>query len=349
MKIKTSSLSKALSSLSQVIGGKSIAPITNCVRLESSFDTLTIWATNLDSFQSEKIPCDDETDAVCVNHRHLTGCIGFSEETSLVVKDKQLIVTCGKKRTVLSTFDAADFPELPDMKSLKPIGVSCEDLAAGMKSVSGFEVVKDIGRQVLMGTHVVGSPKTLVCEAADGGNAAISTQLLITATFEMLIPFNLSPALVVALGQPDAEMSLSERAVYASHKTGGYWCKQIDGKFPSTTAISGRDFVEIGVIETEALVKELSSCLIFSNPARTPRLDIEFSESGISTVFLGSDSELKNDIAGKFTPYKASVNCASLLKCLKAIGSKCKVFADSDCMMFDGGDLKIYSANLRSA
>jgi|SRR6267154_3670719 len=345
MKIKTSELQAALQSLRPIIGTRLTLPILSCVHIEAKRNRLHITATDLDRWQSCKVGCDGDLEAVCVNFTHLLYSIGIDENTTIKNEGKSLVLKCGQKLAKISVLDAIEFPPLPDSKNDKAQGIACPDLASAIRAVHGFESADEA--RILTNLHINCHAKMLSCEACDGRNGAIYDNPLICADFEALVPNQFADSLAIALGGKDAVLSASTNSIHVKHEIGFYWCKQAEGKFPQTKDIFNRESKPLGELETKSMIQEIESCLPFQDNTKTPIMKVEFSVDGITTFFVGKGSDLKNHFAGAFKPHTARVNANSFLKCLKAFADgKCNVSSDDNRLVFTSGNLKIVSMNI---
>lgn len=351
MKIETKPLREALDLLRPIVKGRTL-PILNCVLLEAKNGQLTITASDIDQFQSERVDCDSDLDALCVNASHLSSCLGAGEYVGLKQGGTFLEIKSDGRVYKLPIHNANEFPAFPESKNHKLQGISCEDLAEGIQSVA-FCAHTNPDRYALMSVHVLSKPKMLLCEACDGGNGAMWERPLICPAFEMLIPSDFASRTADALLCKGSKLKLSDNSAMITHDTGYYYCKQSEAKYPDTSNIRGHKTAPLGELEVKSAVDALESCTRLIDTSKTASGLMTFSKSGLDIYFSSLHGSCSINLPGKFEIHEASVNIQSMLKCFRAIkADKCSILRNDtkdsgEFIALRSGDLGIISMCLR--
>ena len=345
MKLKSKPLLDALKLLRPVTGRS--LPILSCFRIEAVNNGLTVTATDCDQMMTEVIDCEGDLEALCISADWLLNAIA-GETTTLELADKVLTVKGGGNVTKIPTLDAAQFPPPLDDKGDKQIFVSCEDVGAAIKAVRWCES-EDENHGALCGTHILGTPKMLKVNAADGTSGAFWNQPLICASFEVLVPGDFSATLAEAMVRANSELHISDNYITVIHPNGSYRCKQSEYKFPGdgVERLQQEPKTEIGTLTIKPLVDALTVCCHYTKPNTSPVAALLFSGKGIAIEFLGA-AEINADVPGGFKNHGARVNCNALLHCLRGVGSDtCKIYKAESKLVLESGNLCIHSMNLR--
>lgn len=346
MKLDSTPLRSALDLLKPIVKGRTI-PILNCVRLEAKRNRLTITASDIDQFQVAKVECEDDLDALCVNAQHLSCCIPAEGVVQFKSDGKQLEIKHGKSVFKLNIQDSAEFPAMPDTKDCKLQGIVCADLAEGIKAVAWAASQNHLDRPILTAIRVAPKAKMLMVGATDSHELACFDRPLICPVFEMLMPGEFADRASDCLLQKGAELKLSDRAIYITHDSGSYWCKQMEGKYPSTDFVRAFKTSELGAIDVRMTLQALDSCLSLSDPSKTPTALLTFSKNGLDIDFsaLGAASFT---IPGVFKAHECQVNANAFRRSLRAIPEdKCKILCGLEdatkFLSFRCGDLYVVS------
>jgi DNA polymerase III sliding clamp (beta) subunit (PCNA family) len=342
MKVKTALLKSALRDLSTVVCERSTVPLLAYVHL-NTFNDLELSVTDFDQFMMRKIEFDGEIGSICVHFNQFSNVLGDAEFTTIIKEENAIIVKCGSKLSRLSILEAKDFPSMPEM-NFKAIGVSCAELAAGIRAVHGFE---HKNRDPVTSLQIEGTAKSIVCAATDGLQYARHVQLLISAEFKHLIHANFCDNLAYALEGKGATLSCSDSMLYVSADDVEYFCKFTEHKWPDSVAFLTHEFKPIGVIQPETLIAELESCLVFREITKSPVMDVDFEKDKVTTHFTGSGSQLENSIPGEFNPCHCKVNVESFLKCLRRFKEKVNISNSENVIRMDSGDMTIYMGKMR--
>lgn len=348
MKLDSAPLRSALDLLKPIVKGRTI-PILNCVRLEAKRNRLTITASDIDQFQTAKVECEDDLDALCVNAQHLSCCIPAEGIVRFKSSDNQLEIKHGKSVFKLNIQDAAEFPPMPETKDCKLQGIQCKDLAEGIKAVAWAVEPEELISQILTSVHVAPKAKMLTVEATNRKELASFDRPLICPVFEMLLPGDFAARASDCLLQKGAELKLSDRAIYITHDSGSYWCKQMEGKYPATDFVRAFKTSELGAIDVRMTLQALDSCLSLSDPSKTPVALLTFSKDGLDIDFsaLGAASFT---IPGVFKAHECQVSANAFRRSLRAIPEDtCKIMCglegEKPFLSFRCGDLCVWSMN----
>lgn len=344
MKINTKLISGALKDLSPLAKSRSSNVFSGLVKIETH-DRMKLSCSDGDQFMTREIEFSGEIATIALNLNQFLYSLGEAEETTILQETGCIIVKCGQKVSRLQTMDAAEFPAMPELSNFNAIGLNCMDIASGIRCVHGFEHKED-ARGAISCLHASGGPAFIECVATDGGALARWRGALISADFDLVIPSAFCDALATALEAENAQLAASGNGLLVTHASGSLFCKLSEHVYPSIMANLGSEEKLLGTMETKALIREATSCAMFCDPAKVPKIDLEFTSKGLDTSFAGLNSALNNTFEGDFKPYKASVNITQLLKCLNALGGRCEVYG-GDKLVFKSGWTTVYLGLLR--
>ena len=348
MKITTKPLKEALTRLRGISSGRTTMPILHCVKLESDGVNLSITASDLDSWQVERVESDEKLEPICVNFKHFESAIG-GEHVTITKDGNHIIIKHGKSVMKLAMMSAEEFPKLPEGKRTIH-GINCEALADSIMKVQFACVEPKSERHILKAVHIQSNAKELRIEASDSRQGAIVREPLINATFEALIQQSLAIKCAETLTREDSELFIGENHVMIKHKFGYYWCKQTEGMYPKTEGIYSAGET-LGVIQTKPLIEILETCVSLADSVLEPAAEFVFSNNGLSVKFTGANASFENDIEGEFKPMECKANCAKVISCLRAIKSDTCEISDAvrgDALGFQSGNLFIVSMKMRT-
>lgn len=344
MTISTKSLRAILDSVRSCIGKRTSLVELSCVRMEAVGGILTVSATDIDQWQEESVACDGDLPAMLVNFTKLCGIIGSSDSVSIEDKYGKILVTQGNSRCHIATLPAETFPKLKHQGKLVALGISCEDLAEGIRSVAFAACKKDIGRPELETVHINASARMLLVEACNGKNGAFFERPLACCESDIVVMDDCAPHLAAALLQKGAVISKSQNFVQVQTETGSYACKLVEAKYPNTAPIRNQEKIKLGEISRVELLAIMEQCVFLLSPTQRPRATITFSEAGIDVKFDGLDSDVDSHIDGKFASHEFSINVEAGKLCLGAMKEdRLQVFSNQQktSLWFQAGDLTV--------
>lgn len=320
MRVQKSELLAAME-LPSACGVARVLPIAGHLRMGATNGVLRIAGTDGNQSGECDCPCDEDIDPFLVNSKSLYRAIEFGgNEIELTIpKEGQLEIRNGSK-TTLPTLPASEFPNVFPEKCTA-IGVNCEDLAIGIKSV-GWCVYTREDRPNLCGTHVLGTPSMLICEACDGAQLARYEQPAIEATCEFIIPTAFQRMLTIALMKPEAILMLSQNHARVQFETGMYECKLMDQIYVSTQVVLNQERQSLGVISRDEWLN-MMHYIHTSGATEADRMGIkptlEFGPKGCMVDYdSGAAFTFSKTVLGKFKKLKATVNAGSFTASLNA-------------------------------
>lgn len=342
MNLPTKPLRAAMDSLRACVSTRTI-PILSCVHIKAWCGTLSITATDIDKWETLRLPCDGFVSECCVSHRLLSSALSGGEEVSIVDDGDKLVVRCGGDKTTIPKAILSEWPAMPENKSIA-MGVSCQDLSEGIAATSFASANKNLGRYELESVCVVSKPTMLSCLAYDGRSGALWSRSLACPEFEILIRDSEAKKVSDLLAMEGAVFGVTKSHAVITHNSGVFMCKLLEEKFPikgaeHTFGIPRKDIGEISVEEFSNAVK---SCQDVASD-KFFRLALAFSDSGLVVDFEG-DAVKKILVAGKFADFCVDVDVQYISKCLKGIKeATCKIFTPEGgrAIGFRAGDLDI--------
>ena len=339
MKLNTKKLKTALDNLAKITARKMSLPILSCVKLSAANNLLTIEASNLDEYQTETVECDGETGAFCVSAKHLSASVGGSE-MDLEWDGKKLTIKWDTSIFRVPTLASDDFPPAPSEKASE-IGLNCGDLAKGISAVL-FAASDESNRYVLNSVHLQGKPKSITCVATNGRMLAVHEANQIAAAFEALVPREFAPNFCAALNREDAVFSVSEKHLFAHHKSGMYLCKQIEESYPNWKQVVPTEFKVSGTLPVAPMVEAFSRCAAFYDE-KSFAVKLDFQASGVQFTYDGERGNVEKLIDGKFEPLIIALDFQYMTKICNAFDCESVSFSGTDelsALVFQSNDLK---------
>lgn len=319
MKIETKLLKSALDNIRPIVGRRTTLPILSCVKLHTERNRLHITASNLDEYQIERLEADEEMEPCCVNYHQLCAAIG-GEFSDLKFSKGVLTVKIGIGKSEIKTLDAEEYPPLPK-DELSKFSINCEELAEAVNATS-WAASADLTRYMLQSVHIQAGVKMLRVESTDSRNLALFEIPLISSPFEAVIPSSFAANFSSALLRSEAELSVGKNWVRISHEWGNYFCKQMDGKYPNTKAITDSVSKNLGVANVSELKEIFDRCDQFSDKSKTQFAAVSFLKTGIKAEFIGVGAGLDYSTSGEFQPHECQLNASGFRNCLRAIKSE---------------------------
>jgi len=344
MKITTKPLKEALTRLRGISSGRTTMPILHCIKLESDGANLSITASDLDSWQVERVESDEKLEPICVNFKHFESAIG-GEYVTITKDGNHIIIKHGKSVMKLATMSAEEFPKFPDAK-YSVQGVNVSSLATAINAVKFAPDAKheNITRAAI---HFMSKAKELYVEGTNGRCAGAYCEAIIGPDFECAIPISMACDISIHLERKDAEFHLSERTAKVAHADGEYICKLLDCPYPNTAGFLGTERHPIGETALKPIIETLEACLAVANGDISANAQMVFSKTGLWLGFTSAETQIENEFEGKFKDLKLGIHCQNLSRCLKAIKEEKAKFSYSDNALFiESGNLLVCSAKM---
>lgn len=344
MKIKTKPLLEALTSLHRIVKSRNL-PIAMGVRIHAQNGTLHLAATNFDEYQIEQLECEGDLADCCPDLAQFLYAIG-GEHCELTLAAHILTIKFDGSVLNLKTLPALEFPTRPSDAMLN-VGASCTDLATGIQAVAWAAASRDYDRPILESVHITGTSKLLHCEATTGRELAVWEMMLITAKFEAVVPQEIAANLCRALLREESTLAVNNKTIRVTHKTGAFYCKQLEGTHPDVSTFINCERTEVGTAKVSEMADCFSRCDLFTEPQKTPITILTMGMAGGLVEFLGKNAGLSLKFSGTFRPHNFKLNVGSFKKCLSAIEDETvKIFAGPKRVILEAGNLSIVTTEV---
>lgn len=311
-------LSQALALTNGVTGKNLNLPILNNILIRASEQKVEIVATNLDLAVVSTIRAKvEEAGSFTVPARTLTDYINLlpNEKIDLVLKENELLVTCGKASTKIKGTPADDFPIIPTMEDGKGYTIKAVDFKNGLSQVLPAVARNEI-RPELSGVffNFNSTEASLILATTDSyrlaekklaiQQGADPLMVIVPARTAQEISHLLTTTLLDG-AEPGARLMVSENQIMVSFNNTQIISRLVDGKYPDYTQIIPKDFATTAVVDTNQLSKEMKSAGLFTTTG-VNAVSLTFKPtvgaalvSSTSTQTGEYTSELTGDITGQ--------------------------------------------------
>jgi DNA polymerase III sliding clamp (beta) subunit (PCNA family) len=337
MKLETRKLVAALKGPAKLAGGRVSIPILSSVLLSGEAGKLSVRGSNHYGSCFESVEADGELKPVLVRGDVLGAALGGMGGTTELELDKSKLVLRGDCTTKLAcAFDEKEiaiFPGLPETGG--GIGVNCVDLAKAIRAVS-WAAARASERAILESVYVHCTSKAIECVACDGGSLCLVEMPAIAAEFEVLIPSAWAGWIADMLERPGAVLSKSKSGtqLIVAHDGGSFVCPLTDGAYPNYRNVIPKQPDELGEIERERWIENLSLAVNLSaagETASTCVVALKFDAVGCAMSLTNSGHEWQTAIGGKFTKAAGSFSAVKLVSALSSFeAQKVKLFVGGD-------------------
>jgi DNA polymerase-3 subunit beta len=233
-------LAAHLGVVSRAVSTRTTVQILSGVLLSASSGTLTLAATDMDmSLRSSFAAEVEDEGAVVVPGRLLVDLARLLPAASVAIEHRpeegMVLITCGAASYRLNTYDASDFPRLPDVDALPMFSVERAALLDTIARVSR-SASRDESRPVLTGILVRFEPGKVVMAATDSYRLSVKETPIEgdAPELEAIVPARaLGELQRIAVGEGTLSIGVHENQVVFG--ADGVWLtsRRIDGQFPN--------------------------------------------------------------------------------------------------------------------
>lgn len=344
MKIAKAELEKALECSAAIMGRRTTLPIVACVKISAEKNRLTAAASNLDEYCETIVECDGVLKPVCVPYSSLKNIFPIlGDSVEIEAKNGRLIIKSNGTFS-LNTFDAKEFPPMPEGK-FKKIGLNCVDLAVAIETVS-FAASQDEGRHALMAVHVVCEAKKIIAEACNGRELARVEKNSIAAESEFQVWNGFAKNFTAHLGNKKAVLELSERWVSVTHENGSYFCKGVETPYPNTSHFLKWDHEQLGSIDPAKWIPFFRTAVALDGADQKLTSRVFIKDGRIKHE--SKSGELDLPVPEKIKDAELRLNAIALLPGLQRFesGKVALSIANENAVCMKQGDLTILSSML---
>ncbi len=317
-------LSKAVSTVSRVVGVRTSLPILANVLITADKSTLSISATNLEIALTATIGCKvEQPGAVSVPARLLQETVqGLqSEKIQLTSEETQLELSAAGAQASLQGMSVEEFPAIPEVKPVQSLVLPASTLLRALSKVSIAASI-DESRPVLAGVSVKSSGDKLTFAATDSYRLA---EMTVTEKdlkeLAVILPLRTVQEVVRLMGQTNVEtvkfdFGQNEARITVDDVT--LVTRLIDGNFPNYAQIIPAKSETIARLSRAELASAVRLASVFAREsAHTITLAVE--KSGVTihaeAAQVGQNtSEVTAKVDGK--PAAISLNARFLLDVL---------------------------------
>jgi DNA polymerase-3 subunit beta len=233
-------LTAQLGIVSRAVSTRTTVQILSGVLLQASSGALTLAATDMDMSLRSSLTAEVEDEgAVVVPGRLLVDLARLLPAATVTIEHRpdegMALITCGSASYRLHTYDASDFPRLPDVQALPTFSVERPALLDTIARVSR-SASRDESRPVLTGILVRFEPGKVIMAATDSYRLSVKETPIEgdAPELEAIVPARaLGELQRIAAGEGTLAIGVHENQVVFG--VDGVWLtsRRIDGQFPN--------------------------------------------------------------------------------------------------------------------
>jgi len=278
-----------LSLVGRAVSSRTAIQILSGILLEAREGELRLAATDMELSLRAAVPARVEGDgAVVLPGRTLVDIARLlpSDEVTIEHRASESVVyvTSGSASYTLHTYNAEDFPRLPDFSDTQTFAVDREALIATIARVARA-ASRDEARPVLTGVLVQFARDKLVMAATDSYRLAVKETTLSASApeLEAIVPSRALQELARIAGDAE-EIAVGVQENQVLFSTGDVWLttRRIDGQFPNYRQLLPETFEHELVVPRGELLDVVRRAAVMIQRA-TP-LQLRFAEGEVTVV-----------------------------------------------------------------
>jgi len=278
-----------LSLVGRAVSSRTAIQILSGILLEAREGELRLAATDMELSLRAAVPARVEGDgAVVLPGRTLVDIARLlpSDEVTIEHRASESVVhvTSGSASYTLHTYNAEDFPRLPDFSDTQTFAVDREALIATIARVARA-ASRDEARPVLTGVLVQFAGDKLVMAATDSYRLAVKETALSASApeLEAIVPSRALQELARIAGDAE-EIAVGVQENQVLFSTGDVWLttRRIDGQFPNYRQLLPETFEHELVVPRGELLDVVRRAAVMIQRA-TP-LQLRFAEGEVTVV-----------------------------------------------------------------
>jgi len=278
-----------LSLVGRAVSSRTAIQILSGILLEAREGELRLAATDMELSLRAAVPARVEGDgAVVLPGRTLVDIARLlpSDEVTIEHRASESVVyvTSGSASYTLHTYNAEDFPRLPDFSDTQTFAVDREALIATIARVARA-ASRDEARPVLTGVLVQFAGDKLVMAATDSYRLAVKETTLSASAQELeaIVPSRALQELARIAGDAE-EIAVGVQENQVLFSTGDVWLttRRIDGQFPNYRQLLPETFEHELVVPRGELLDVVRRAAVMIQRA-TP-LQLRFAEGEVTVV-----------------------------------------------------------------
>jgi DNA polymerase III subunit beta len=282
-------LAQALGVVSRALSARTSVQILSGILLEARAGELRLAATDMELSLRATVPAQIEGDgAIVLPGKTLVDIARLLPGDDVTIEHRAaesvVRVTAGSASYTLNTYNAEDFPRLPELDVVNTFGVERESLLETIGRVARA-ASRDESRPVLTGILVQFGGGRLVMAATDSYRLAVKETSFsgTVPDLEAIVPGRALQELARIAGSGDeVEIGVQENQVLFS--IGGVWLttRRIDGQFPNYKQLLPEEFAYELTLPRVELLEVIRRAAVMIQRA-TP-LQLRFAEGELTVV-----------------------------------------------------------------
>jgi DNA polymerase-3 subunit beta len=281
-------LVQGLTLVGRAVSSRTAIQILSGILLEAQGDELRLAATDMELSLRAAVPARVEGDgAVVLPGRTLVDIARLLPGDDVTIEHRAaesvVHVTSGAASYTLHTYNAEDFPRLPELTETETFSVDREALLETIGRVARA-ASRDEARPVLTGVLVQFAGEKLVMAATDSYRLAVKETSLDSSApeLEAIVPSRALQELSRIPGDSEVAVGVQENQVLFS--TGGVWLttRRIDGQFPNYRQLLPESFEHELTISRVELLDVVRRAAVMIQRA-TP-LQLRFADGEVTVV-----------------------------------------------------------------
>jgi DNA polymerase-3 subunit beta len=282
-------LVQGVSLVARAVSNRTAIQILSGILLEASGDELRLAATDMELSLRVTVPARVEGDgSVVLPGRTLADIARLLPADDVAVEHKAsesvVHLGSGSASYTLHTYNAEDFPRLPDLADTQTFTVDREALLETIGRVARA-ASRDEARPVLTGVLVQFAGDKLVMAATDSYRLAVKETALTSSApdLEAIVPSRALQELSRVAGDAD-EIAVGVQENQVLFSAGGVWLttRRIDGQFPNYRQLLPETFEHELVVPRAELLEVVRRAAVMIQRA-TP-LQLRFAEGEVTVV-----------------------------------------------------------------
>jgi DNA polymerase-3 subunit beta len=290
-------LFSSLSITSRAANKTTNLPILSNILLRATKTGLELTATNLEVAIVTTLRGRVEKEGVvAVNARLITEAVSFfsSDQVEMELEDTNLVLRCGKHRTVIRGTAADDFPVIPEVTGGSEFTIPSQELKQALERV-GFAINPDENRPEIAGVYFNNQTDKLVVVGTDGYRLAESVVDKISGSGakQFIVPLRAIQEVIRVLDNAPEEIKLvvtdNQVAWFAGDSRVS--SRLVAGQYPDYQQIIPRESTTQIVVGRDELVRAVRAAGLFVR-AGINDVKLSFEPSAKSVKISSTNSQV---------------------------------------------------------
>lgn len=351
VQVTQANLSRALSAVGRVAGGRTSLPILANILISTEDNQLKIAATNLEIAITQFIGAKvEKTGSLTVPARLVTDFISSLPDSNidLSVEDNKLHISAGSYTSTINGVSSEEFPSIPTVSASQSIKLSSEELKKAI-SQTVIAASSDEARPVLTGVYIYSDNGTAIMVATDSYRLAERKLSKNTQQeINVIVPARTFSEVQRIIDEQDqTEIFFDENQMMIAAGEVQLVSKLIDGKFPAyKQLIPEKSDVTITILRSELLSITKVAALFARESAGSVTLEVDEEKQEVSIASVASQvgentSRATAKVKGSG---KVTLNSRFLIDALNVVSDKEIIFrfsgSTNPCIVEPTGDEK---------